>query len=254
MPPSTFEDIVHTTICQGLGNLYMDGKLCDLAVEVGTSTFSCHSVVLAAVSEYFQDALHFGNPGGYLRIRDKEVSAEAFAKVLDILYKGKDLVNDIQTAMAVLQISVLLKITFLQDHCKTFLHTNITPATCFEVWHFANKHDLASLEEEARKTACSRFEELTKCENFVQFPGHFLHSLLSSEDLYVANEDNLCKAIINWVNHDNEGRKHHLPEFLSFVYFTNITGEYVWELRQFALHSSMDLLGKRYVFFFYDCI
>ena len=116
--PSEFQVKVLSSICRGIDSMYKDGLLCDLKVSVGHVTFDCHSLVLAAVSGFFQALITSSwreSQNGHVTIEHEDVTAESFQMLLDILYKAKEVITK-ETAKDVLRMSIYLQVRATENN------------------------------------------------------------------------------------------------------------------------------------------
>jgi len=54
-------------------------------------------------------------------------------------------------------------------------------------------------------------------EEFLELDVHDLEKLLSRDDLFVEDEEDLCNSIVKWVVHDLQNRKKHFVKLLEYV-------------------------------------
>ena len=115
---SEFQVKVLSSICRGIDSMYKDGLLCDLKVTVGHVTFDCHSLVLAAVSGFFQALVTSSwreSQNGHVTIEHEDVTAESFQMLLDILYKAEEVITK-ETAKDVLRMSIYLQVRATENN------------------------------------------------------------------------------------------------------------------------------------------
>lgn len=110
-------------------NFRSSEKYCDVKVRVQDQNFSCHRVVLASASEYF-DALF----GGSFKEKDaqettlKDIDAETFEEVLRCVYnlheyKCKSTVSNVYKLLSA---SLFLKIHLLESKCVSYMIENVS--------------------------------------------------------------------------------------------------------------------------------
>ena len=61
------------------------------------------------------------------------------------------------------------------------------------------------------------FVDVIRNQEFMLLPAEELERVLSSEDLNVPSEELVFHALILWVKHDRDVRRHHLPSLLAQV-------------------------------------
>lgn len=230
----TDETIV--AIRRGIGEQLNDGDFCDLTVVVGQVEFSCHRVVLASVSSFFKTSLKpcwREASNRKVDITHEDVSPEAFGYLIDILYRGEDVVNE-QTAKDILKLSIYLQIKFLEDYCLDFLQETLKPDTCLEMWQFALMYNLDKLTVMSFKMVLQEINVVSQQEEMLSLPKSLFLILLSAQKKL--KMDDVCKTILRWVEADQDARLIHLWEFLPFVCFLHLSSDYLCEIVTYLNH------------------
>lgn len=137
-------------IHQAIGQLFDNGELCDICVVIGQKEIKCHGLVLASVSQVFKKQIMANEKT--IHISSDDLSPEQFERLLEILYKNKDLVNQ-ENANDFLEISCFLQIDFLVKRCEDILMHQLLPQYCVQVLKCAQKYNLPALAREALRKA-----------------------------------------------------------------------------------------------------
>ncbi|KAK7491044.1 hypothetical protein BaRGS_00017740 [Batillaria attramentaria] len=242
---TNFERKIMKHLFEKFDHLYSQRHFCDVTVAIGDETFECHRFMLAAASDFFEASLtssFYESCSRVVRISHSDVTAESFRMLLDLLYKGKDVVTK-ETGSDLLKMAVFLQIRFLQDDVEEYLIDNLSPDFCLGIWQLADRYDLRKLAQKAIDMAVAEFEKVSKSEEFLHLPKSLLLIILSSEtDMSM---DDLFRAVIRWVDED-ESRKNHLPELLPFIDFLHLTPGFLGkEALAYRKHPLKDVLfGK----------
>lgn len=243
-----FKDRVFSNLCQGIDELYSDGQLCDLVVNVGDSQFSCHRLVMGAASGFFRSSLTsfwLESSSGVVSIDHEDVTKTSFHLLLDILYKGEDVVTK-ETVNDILRMSIFLQVKFLEEYCIQFLCDSLSPKNCLHIWQFAEKYQLTTLAYKAVTLAASSLNEVAKCEEFCCLPKEMFLILLSVQKyskFKVISVDELCQIILFWAQANIDSRKVHLGELLPFVNFAQVSPQYLTTLARYWDHPF-----RKYIF------
>ncbi|XP_025101095.1 kelch-like protein 24 isoform X1 [Pomacea canaliculata] len=246
MPSANLTDRTFVNVCRGLGQQLDDEDFCDVTVTVGEKTFSCHRVVLASVSEYFKRSLTENwreGPSGQPDIKHEDVSPEAFGYLMDILYKGRDMVDN-NTAKDILKMSLYLQIKYLEEYCVEFLQETLQPTVCLETWQFAEKYYLEKLAETSLKMAVEEIAIVSTQDDLLTLPKSMLLILLSLQQKLVM--DDVCKTILRWVEADQDTRQIHLVELLPFICFTDLSSNYLCEMVTYLNHPFRDVIYDKF--------
>lgn len=247
MASENFTDKTFSNICRGLGQLLAEGNFCDVCVIIGDKQFSCHRVVLASVSTFCKKSLMTASREGVssvIGITHEDVSQQAFEYLMDVLYRGTDVITK-ENAKDILRMSVYLQIKFLEDHCVGFICKNLIVDTCLESWQFAQKYDLEDFAEVCYKMAVDKIKIIAQQEELLALPKSMVLILLSLQTQLSA--DDICKTVFRWVEAKQDTRAVHLIEFLPFVCFPLLSSQYLCELVVYFNHPFREVLFGKYM-------
>ncbi|PVD27355.1 hypothetical protein C0Q70_12511 [Pomacea canaliculata] len=172
-------------------------------------------------------------------ITHEDVSQQAFECLMDVLYRGTDVITK-ENAKDILRMSVYLQIKFLEDHCVGFLCKNLIVETCLESWQFAQKYDLEDFAEVCYKMSVDKIKITAQQEELLALPKSMVLILLSLQTQLSA--DDICKTVFCWVEAKQDTRAVHLIEFLPFVCFPLLSSQYLCELVVYFNHPFREVL------------
>ncbi|PVD27343.1 hypothetical protein C0Q70_12499 [Pomacea canaliculata] len=242
MTSATLANRAFTNICLGLGQQVDEEDFCDLIVVAGQKEFPCHRAVLASVSSFFKTSLMpcwKESSSGRVEITHEDVSPESFGFLMDIIYKGQNVVRN-ETAKDILKMSVYLQIRFLEVYCIEFIKEKLEPEKCLGMWMFAEKYDLETLEKESFKMAVDQISVVTQRDEVLTLPLPKLLVLLSEQRKL--SMDDICRTILRWVEADQDTRQIYLSELLTFVCFPLLSSVYLCELFTYHSHPFKEIL------------
>lgn len=246
MASANITDRASTNIYRGLGQQVDDRDFCDVVVVVEQKEFWCHRAVLASVSTFFKNLLKPNwqeNSSKRIEITHEDVSSESFGHLMDILYRGSDLI-DIRAAKQIFRMSVYLQINFLKEYCIEFLREKVQPEFCLGTWQFSEKYDLDTVTDTSFKMAVDQIDTVCQHNELLDLPKSMLLILLSEQQKL--SLDDVCKAILRWVVADQDKRKIHLLELLPFVCFPLLSSSYQCDLLSYQNQSFRDILLCKY--------
>lgn len=235
MAPDKIRDLTASSIFTGIGHLKDQQKFCDLEITVHGKTFSCHCVVLASVSKFFETSILLNvrkNSLARVQLDHEDVSHTLFQSLLEILYKGKDLITQ-ESVQDFLKMSLYLQIDFLTKCCVEFLRYNLQPKDCLGLWQIAQRYRLPKLAEKCSRCAAENINTLPKGE-LLSLPKSMMLILLSLQKKL--SMDEVCKMILRWVETDRYRRSGFLTQFIPFISFPLLSRAYLTELMESKNH------------------
>uniref|UniRef100_A0A1A9WTN9 BACK domain-containing protein n=1 Tax=Glossina brevipalpis TaxID=37001 RepID=A0A1A9WTN9_9MUSC len=92
---------------------------------------------------------------------------------------------------------------------------------------FTDLHSLKELCDSIHKYILDHFDDLFDEEELLLLPFQKIQELISDDQLLVKCEENVYKAAINWLKHDIEERKVHLPELMDHIRLPLISTQFL---------------------------
>ncbi|XP_023214578.1 kelch-like protein 8 [Centruroides sculpturatus] len=212
---------------QKLYRFLKEDVLCDVEIRTGRKAIRCHRVVLACCSPYFQAM--FTNSLAESRqkiITISEIDESAMELLINFAYTAKVELN-VTNAQSVLHAASVLQLEALIQACCEFMQLHLHPTNCLSIRQFAEQHGLMSLAQQADAFTCFHFQEVLKSDELLTISANHLQDLISSPNLYVENEAQVCETVFRWVHHNVEKRKDLLPSLLSKVKLPLLTQSYL---------------------------
>ncbi|TVU34653.1 hypothetical protein EJB05_16496 [Eragrostis curvula] len=171
------------------------GAFSDVVVEAMGATYRLHRLILSR-SSYFRNMLHgpwreAGAPTVVLHIDDANVDSEAIAIALAYLYGQPPKLND-NNAFRVLAAASFLDLQDLCTICTDFIISELWTSNFLQYQLFAESQDYGSHGERVRN-ACWGYlcqsATLELREVLPKLSSQTLHALLTSDELWVPNEE-----------------------------------------------------------------
>lgn len=205
--------------------------LCDALICVDGKTFPAHRTVLASASPYFK-AL-FSSNLGELNVESKpivvsDIDTTNMTKLLQYIYTGEIELTE-ENIKPIISAANYLLISSLKDRCTRFLQRMLTPSNCLGIESTALKYDCEALRDSATSYIRDNFIPISNSDEFMELDFKRLTDLVSSDDTKVDCEEQIFEAIMKWVNHDLENRKHTFKELVNFVRFPLISPYYLMD-------------------------
>ncbi|WAQ97198.1 KLHL6-like protein [Mya arenaria] len=216
----------------GVREVWQDGSFSDVEVKVTGRTYSCHRIILASLSQYFQAMFRSGmkeSLAGCVEIHSME--AGIFEAVLRFMYTGDNVVQR-DNVESLLQAAVMLQIPSLEDICESFLKKQIGPENCLGIWRLASSLNCFSLAKKCWTYILEFFSAVLISDEFHQISADNLIEIINDDDLNTPSEEAVCDAVLKWVDFDPNNRRQELGKLFRNVRFPLICVKYVKELRK----------------------
>ena len=185
--------------------LLNDHKSClDVTIRIGLKSFSCHKVILAAMSSYFQVMFTSGmKEESEKEIVIKGIEPDIFSVVLNYIYTGKNQLN-VSNAQELLSAAVYLQVESLQTLCEEFLQTQIDTSNCVDIYTFAATYNCPLLSKEVWIFIVENFNGINSLKLQRNLSLADIKKLVKEDSLNVNNEKEVLQFILEWVSNNNQ--------------------------------------------------
>uniref|UniRef100_A0A1A9ZCF5 Kelch-like protein diablo n=1 Tax=Glossina pallidipes TaxID=7398 RepID=A0A1A9ZCF5_GLOPL len=200
-----------------LRNLRNNGEYCDFFLEVGGEIIHAHRVALGIASPYF--AAMFKNNmkeklEGSVKLEQEDLNA--VKAIIDYIYSGKITITE-ENVQEVYSISDYFEIEWIKEQCVKFLKYNLNPRNCFRIRMRFDTLSLKELYNCTQDYIMENFDMVVDNKELLLLSFEEILELVMDEHLSVKFEDNAYKAAINWVKHNEDERKVHIPKLMSHI-------------------------------------
>ncbi|XP_038053004.1 kelch-like protein 26 [Patiria miniata] len=209
-----------------LDSLRHEGALCDVTVNVDDRQFRAHKVVLASMSNVFRamftGGLKEASQSEVVLQDETDLSAEGFEILLEFAYTAKlDLTVD--NVFEVLASACHLHVDLAIEGCidfvgRCFTEDQLSFDDYLKISSMAGNYGLDRLKRTADHHIARNFGEVALTSDFLEhMTAHNLGQFLMRDDLAVASEVEVLKAVVNWLHYDPSTRLHHSSSLLKKV-------------------------------------
>ena len=213
-------------------NDYLDsGIYCDLTFVIGCKEFSCHRIILASSSSYFQVLLtHKFKENNLNSIEIHNIEPEIFSILLHYIYSGQIEIDN-NNVQDILIASDMLQLEEVVQFCCHFLSISLNENNVINVWKIADELECRSLKNDAEHYMLTHFSNLIKLDMIKLLPRNLLIRIISNDDLIVDNEQQVFEAILVWYFNNHEQSFEQLFDNVRFEYISK-------EHQQMILHQT----------------
>lgn len=223
-----------------MATLYEQHRLCDVTIIVQKEEFPCHRAVLAAASGYF-DAMFSSQmtEAKSERVSISEIKPDVFRSVLKFIYFGSSVIST-ESVESLLHAACMFQITPLQSDCEEFLLEQLAVENCIGFWVTGMTYSCCKLEQESWTFITENFDLVCKSEELLKLEINELMKIIKSNELNTSSEENVCKAAVNWIKHDENSRRDQFSEILKELRLCQVSLEFLLD----ELYSIKYMLGN----------
>ncbi|XP_035255267.1 kelch-like protein 10 [Anguilla anguilla] len=201
-----------------LNKLRLEGKLCDVVIEVDGTKFSAHKAVLSASSSYF--CALFTSSSDESEPQEFSVSglsADTMRLLIEHVYAHYPTVTE-ATVEPLVQAAVGLGFAGVARVCFGFLEARMCPRNCVGIWGMAASYPQPDLELRAYRFILRHFEEVGRTSReFLGLPLPRVCDIVGDDGLNVKEEGVVFDVILRWIGHRLSERKPYISVLLPKV-------------------------------------
>ncbi|KAK3084794.1 hypothetical protein FSP39_019136 [Pinctada imbricata] len=157
-----------------------------------------------------------------------DTNAEVFKSLLKFIYTG-EIKLDLERATEMVEMAAFLQVKSLQKICEEYLIPLISDENCVKLWKTADLNNCELLRRESLGKILTNFPSISTTTEYYDLDIEELVKIISQEDLYIANEEDLCKSLFKWVDKD-EGREFSFDEVLEHIRLPLLRPEFLMKL------------------------
>ncbi|XP_022105276.1 kelch-like protein 24 [Acanthaster planci] len=200
-----------------LQELRLDRQFADVILHVEDKDFYCHRNVLTASSAYFRSMfLNNMKESRESRVVIKGVTSTSMELVLDYVYTSRVTITT-GNVQGLLSAADLLQVVPVQRACELFLWSHIHTTNCLGVYLLAEQHSCKELSHKAWSYALENFPRVCCHGEILKQSAATLVKYLSSDELVVESEEDVCETILKWTLTNLGQRRRHLHVLLALL-------------------------------------
>lgn len=200
-----------------MNKLRLNGKLCDITLQVGEEKIFAHKIVMASASPYFKAMFTCGMREEVMEtIPLHGIQSCTLSALVNFAYTSEIHVTEMNVCM-LLPAATMFQMYHVVEACCVFLEHQLDPSNCIGIADFASEHGCLDLQKKARDYIYHHFTDVSKSEEFRELSGCQVVNLINRDELNVKCESEVYEAVIRWVLHDEEKRKLKLEPMLAAV-------------------------------------
>ena len=213
-----------------LRGMQQRGQLCDVVLEADCGhQVHAHRVVLSGCSPYFRGMFLNNLVESTQRVvYIRQLDSDILEAIVAFAYNSEIRLQDDQV-LSLLVASDLLQVCTLFEECCKYLSKRLSSDNCLSLKAFAELHSCESLVNLCTTYSNDHFEEIVQGEEFLHLPSEQLIDFISRDEVRVSCEEQVYKAVLQWIYHDVDSRKDHFKDILSHVRLPFVSFDFLSE-------------------------
>ncbi|KAI9579394.1 hypothetical protein GQX74_004866, partial [Glossina fuscipes] len=206
-----------SSFLDGLNKMRVEQKYCDFTLEVDGDIVKVHKVAVAIGSPYFARMLENDmeeNRAGTVKLEATDL--RTIKALIEYVYTGIITLTE-DNVEALLSASDRFQIEWVKLECEEYVKRNLNPANCLRILKLCDTPTFTSLYDSVHNYIVDHFDDLIEVEDLLLLSFDEIEKVIKDNQLNVKSEDNVYKAMLNWVKHDANNRKVHLAELMSHI-------------------------------------
>jgi len=202
--------------------MWRQNDLCDVSIICEGIRIRAHKVVLATCSDYFHavltstyDSDHTAQGLDGFEIPLEGLEVNTIQTLLECMYTGRLTLSDSNVKDLLIGAS-RLRMFAIEKACGQFLQNRLNKHNCIRLLNLAATYNLDKMKEEALKLASEYFIDISQGHDFYDLELELVTLLLSRDDLR-AEELDIFRRTLAWLEHDKTARMRYIGELLGHV-------------------------------------
>ncbi|KAG8573395.1 hypothetical protein GDO81_012389 [Engystomops pustulosus] len=220
IPTSNMEHKMDPMAYTVFNELRLEGKLCDVVIKASGVEFKAHKNILCGCSPYFRALFTSSWISSEDDVYDiPGIDPEIMKLIIEFAYTWTVPItcNNVESVFIAAD---YLNILSLVQLCSKFLKKQLCHENCIGLYRFTECYYSPELHQEAHMYILHNFEDIAKLsDEFLDLSAVELKGLLEKDELNIKQEETAFEAIVKWISHSPEQRKHHISLLLPEVRF-----------------------------------
>ena len=198
-----------------------------LVVEDGKE-FKAHRRVLSEASPFFERLLNSDmkeSKEGVIRL--EILTDVGMREILEFIYTGSVQISAEDKAIELIRMADYLVLSSLKTVAGKFLGQYLNILNAISIYCLADIYGCEELLTNTTNFMFANFTAVTKTEGFLNLSGKEVKMLISSDQIVVSSEEDVFKAILTWIDHDNGNRKKYFAELFREVRLVCVSRDYL---------------------------
>ena len=216
-----------TKLLQYANTKRINGEFNDVTIQAGEQSISANRMVLSCYSKFFESMFSSSLMERYQdTVVIQQFDAESIKILIEFIYTGTIDINT-ENIMSLLATADYLQIDEVKVFCFEFLEQALTVENCLEIAKISTLYDNPpALQLTTFQYICEHFLEIVQEKDFLTLSKTDLNSLISKLDKNKVQETSVSKAILKWVQYD-DNRKSDFPELFEKIDLNKLPSDFV---------------------------
>ncbi|KAJ6641650.1 BTB/POZ domain-containing protein 3 [Pseudolycoriella hygida] len=203
----------------------------------GNCKISANKTILALASpildmQFFGRSDDLDSAANSLKIYD--IDPKPFRKFLLWIYSKELDFDNAAEAMTVFYAARKYEVSDLKSVCESYIFDNISTQNVFLIWNFSHNYELCELKQKCMKLVKRHTAQLIQSTSFFELNMKLLTELYKQNELWIASEVTLYRALEKYAEENNLVREH-LDGILKLIRFKLISSDDIIKINSVLL-------------------
>lgn len=180
---------------------------------------SAHRSILSAASDFFSAMFRSNMKETHeTEVPMEEVNGEILEELIEYCYTGRLSITS-DNILDLLAVASMLRFEKILQECEVFLKSVLleSPADCLIVHTAAKEYAMTDLVDKSVSIIVDTFESTASNDDFLKISYELLKLILEKTDQIPLKQEDIFKAAMRWVNHDQGNREQFIREILRHI-------------------------------------
>eukprot|EP00730_Choanoeca_flexa_P019288 TRINITY_DN9417_c0_g1_i3.p1 TRINITY_DN9417_c0_g1~~TRINITY_DN9417_c0_g1_i3.p1 ORF type:complete len:551 (+),score=73.72 TRINITY_DN9417_c0_g1_i3:165-1817(+) len=200
-------------------SFYLRQERCDVILKADSITIPCHSLILAATSEFFETMLN-ASAGWHetttQEIELHDVDGRALQAIIDFVYTQNLEIGE-HNVIALLHAACLVQVDAVVQRTTLYLEDHLDSHNVIALLDYSHRYSLDRLRQRAIGLIKRNFTAVCCQDAFVELSYDTLMMLLQQPGLAVTSEQMLLNVLLRWLHHNLDERRAFADDVLKHV-------------------------------------
>uniref|UniRef100_A0A914CAG8 BTB domain-containing protein n=1 Tax=Acrobeloides nanus TaxID=290746 RepID=A0A914CAG8_9BILA len=159
-------------------------------------------------------------------VRMNQFDSDTLERIILFAYTGKIRIST-NNVQSLLSAANFLQLTPVQEHCANFLNARLNTANVLGIRALAATYNCQSIMKVADRFIQKHFLTVAQSEEFLNLDVDSVISILSKDELFVDNEEQVFEISMKWLQHDLPNRAIHSHKLLATVRLTLLKPHFI---------------------------
>lgn len=187
------------------------------------SSIRCNRLIVSEASPYFNSLLLGTMREAYQNsITFPHVDSDVLHALIRFCYVGRIHITD-DNVMDLLAGASSMELVVVENFCAEYIVKHMSTDNFRTFWIEGERYSLDALKTRALSIAVDYFPKIRKSNDFLNLKVKYVRQILTNSYLSAYCEDDVFKALVVWIRHEESDRKKFFIDLMRFVHVRDMS-------------------------------